>query len=326
MTTPSEGTETERGRRPVLAVDGGGSAMRIAVHTDATVEVDAVRRGPDAIEATAAAVLEGWRRLGSPSVDRVVVGLTTAPADPTDADRLGRLVAGVTEATDVWIADDAVTAHSGALSMGWGVSVIAGTGVACLSMPRAGSPRIVGGYGSLLGDEGGAWWIGREGVRSVLRGRDGREPPSGLEAAARRRFGNLDDVHVRLHDDPGAVDVIAQFARDVVDAAAEGLPAATAIVDGAARELLELATAAAVDAGGTSADPVPLALGGRLLGEGTALRARLDERIARTAAPLSPRSACGSPLDGARLLGLEPDPGRYTPLVHVWRNDREVAP
>jgi N-acetylglucosamine kinase-like BadF-type ATPase len=312
------------GRRRVLAVDGGGSAIRVGLGAgEAPVDVDPVLRGGDAIEGVAAAVADGWRRLGSPSVDRAVLGLTTAPADPIDADRLARLVAGVTGAAEVWVADDAVTTHAGALSMGWGVSVSAGTGVACLSMPAAGEPRIVAGYGFLLGDEGGAYWIGREGLRQVLRGRDGRGAPSGLAAAAARRFGELDDVHVRLHDDSSAVNAIAQFAQDVLEAAGAGLAAATAIVDEAARELQLLATAAAAHAGASPEAPALLALGGRLLEQGTALRTRLEARIALDDAPLVPRSACAPPLDGAHLLGLENDPGRYASLVHVWRAEAE---
>src|SRR3954462_13214918 len=86
MTTRSERREAGRGGRRVLAVDGGGSAIRIAVDGEVAVEVDAVRRGRGAIERTAGAVTEGWRRIGSPSVDRVVLGLTTAPADSIHAD------------------------------------------------------------------------------------------------------------------------------------------------------------------------------------------------------------------------------------------------
>ena len=35
-------------------------------------------------------------------------------------------------AAEVWVCDDAVTSHAGALSLRWGVSLTAGTGVACL--------------------------------------------------------------------------------------------------------------------------------------------------------------------------------------------------
>jgi glucosamine kinase len=318
-TTRSTPAMPGRGRR-VLAVDGGGSAIRVGLGGGAApVELDPVPRGGDAIERVAAAVANGWRQLGSPAVDRAVLGLTTAPSDSVDADRLARMVADVTAAAEVWVAGDAVTTHAGGLSLGWGVSVTAGTGVACLAMPATGEPRIIAGYGFLLGDEGGAYWIGREGLRQVLRGRDGRQAPSDLEAAARRRFGDLDDVHVRLHDDARAVTAIARFAQEVLDAAAGGLADATGIVDEAARELLLLAVAAGAHAGASPDAPVPLALGGRLLGEGAPLRNRLEELIALDAEPLVPRSACASPLDGAHLLGLENDPGRYASLVHVWR-------
>jgi N-acetylglucosamine kinase-like BadF-type ATPase len=245
--------------------------------------------------------------------------LTTAPADPTEADRLARLLGDATGAAEVWVTDDAVTAHAGALSMGWGINITVGTGVACLSMPATREPRIFGGYGFLLGDEGGAYWIGREALRQVLRGRDGRAAQSGLEAAARQRFGKLDDVHIRLHDDPNGVNAIAQFASDVLDAASSGLAAATAIVDEAARELRQLAVAAAAHAGATPGARAPLALGGRLLEEVTSLRNRLEEQIALVDAPVIPRSACASPLEGAHLLGLEANPGRYASLIHVWR-------
>jgi N-acetylglucosamine kinase-like BadF-type ATPase len=307
----------------VLAVDGGGSAIRIGADSTSSVEVDPVARGGDAIEAVAAAIADGWRRLGSPPVDRAVLGLTTAPTDPADADRLAGLVANAIATREVWLADDAVTTHAGALSLGWGVSVTAGTGVACLAMPATGLPRIVGGYGFLLGDEGGAFWIGREALRAVLHARDGRAAPSGLEEAARARFGKLDDVHVRLHDDRAAAKTIAQFAQDVLEAAGSGLAAATAIVDEAADELCLLVVAAATHAGATPDVRAPLALGGRLLEAGTSLRQSVEEKIAAAAVPVVPETARGVPLDGARLLGRESDPGRYASLVHVWRANGE---
>ena len=71
-----------------------------------------------------------------------------------------------------------MTSHAGALSLGWGVSLVAGTGVACLAVPAEGEPRIVGGHGYLLGDEGGAFWIGREGSgRPSARPRAGARRP-----------------------------------------------------------------------------------------------------------------------------------------------------
>lgn len=229
----------------VLAVDGGQSAIRVRHSAgDAGAEVPGVsRQEGDVVAAVAAAVVTGWRAAGAHPVDRAVLGLTTAPSDAASRDRLCAAVAAGTGAAEVWLADDAVTTHAGALSLGWGVSVTAGTGVACLAMPRVGAPRIIGGHGFLLGDEGGAFWIGREGLRAVLRAGDGRGAPTDLAGAAAARFGGLADLSERLHAVSRPVNDIAHFAPDVVAAADAGDPAAVAIVDGAIDELVTLVRA-----------------------------------------------------------------------------------
>jgi glucosamine kinase len=313
-------TVDPRGRvTGVLGVDGGQSGIRLR-HSldDRVVEVEGVSRlEGDTISAVADAVAEGWRRGTFHPADRVVLGLTTAPVDAAGCDRLCRLVGSVTGAPQVWLADDAVTSHAGALSLGWGVSVVAGTGVACLAVPDHGPPKIIGGHGYLLGDEGGGFWIGRQGLRAALRSADGRGPHTTLTGAAERRFGELGDLHVRLHAGDRPVNTIAQFAPDVLEAAAAGDAAANDIIDEAARELLLVARTGAAWAGG-SAVTVPLALGGRLLQPGTMLRRRLLDLLTRARLSVAPRSADASALDGAIQLGLAGDPHAYAGLVHTW--------
>jgi glucosamine kinase len=303
----------------ILAVDGGQSAIRLRHSAGGeTIEVDGISRGRDTVRAVVDAVAEGWRHGGFEPVDRVVLGLTTAPADAAGCRRLAGLVAAAVGAPEVWVADDAVTAHAGALSLGWGVSVVAGTGVACLAVPENGEARIIGGHGYLLGDEGGAFWIGREGLRAALHAREGRGGPTTLAAAAEHRFGTLDDVHVRLHDDPRAVNAIAQFAPDVLEAAGAADDVAARIVTNAVRELLGVARAGVTTVGAGTG--VPVALGGALLQPGTALRTRLEAVLEAEPPdpPFNVRTADGSPLDGAMALGLAGDPGRYRGLIHAW--------
>ena len=303
----------------VLGVDGGQSGIRLR-HSldDRVVEVEGVSHlEGDTIAAVAAAVAEGWRRGQYHPADRIVLGLTTAPADTAGCDRLCRLVGSATGARQVWLADDAVTSHAGALSLGWGVSVVAGTGVAALAAPKQGRPKIIGGHGYLLGDEGGGFWIGRHGLRAALRWADGRGPDTALTGAAERRFGALDDLHVRLHTGERPVNAIAQFAPDVLEAAAAGDAVAHDIIDEAARELLLVARTGAVWAG-ADAVTVPLALGGRLLQPGTELQRRLLELLAHAGLAMAPRSADASALDGAVQLGLTGDLHAYEGLVHTW--------
>jgi glucosamine kinase len=304
--------------RRVLAVDGGQSAIRVR-HSEApaTVELAGLSRlEGDTIEAVASAVAEGWRRAGARATDRAVLGLTTAPTDEPSRQRLCELVAASIETREVWLADDAVTGHAGALSLGWGISMIVGTGVACLAAPREGSPVIIGGHGFLMGDEGGGFWVGSAGLRAVLKARDGRGPSTALEGLAARHFHGLDDVGDRLHSSPRPVNTIARFAPEVLAAAAAGDAVASTIVDAAADELAALARAAARQLRSADA-PLPLALGGRLVQDGP-LRTRLEQRLAAEAPAIGLRSADGSPLEGALLLGAADDPGRYGDSLYTW--------
>jgi N-acetylglucosamine kinase-like BadF-type ATPase len=316
----------------VLGVDGGQSGIRLRHSAgNRIVEVEGVSRlEGDTVAAVADTVARGWRDAGFEPVDLVMMGLTTAPADAAHGDRLCRLVSETTGAPEVWLADDAVTSHAGALSLGWGVSLVAGTGVACLALPADGGPRIFGGHGYLLGDEGGAFWIGRRGLRAVLLAAEGRGPETSLADASARRFGPSADLHVRLHEIERPVNTIAQFAPEVLAAAETGDAVAGAIVDEAAAELLLIARAGARWAAGTrraagamratggGTTPVPLALGGRLLAQGSALRLRLDALIAGEGVTISARTADASALEGAVRLGLAGDPGPYLNLIHAW--------
>lgn len=301
----------------VLGVDGGQSAIRLR-HSlrDETVEVDGVsRQEGDTIAAVAHSVADGWRRGRFPETERVVMGLSTAPGAADGSERLCRLVGDLTGAREVWLADDAVTAHAGALSGCPGVSLVAGTGVACLALRASGEPRIVGGHGFLLGDEGGGFWIGRRGLAAVLRAADGRDPETSLTAAATRRYGGLVDLHLRLHDAPRPVHEIAGFAPDVLAVAGTGDEVADGIATDAVRELLLLLRTAV---GWVAAEGVPVALGGRLL-EGSELRRRLETALASSDLSVAVRDPDGTPLDGALWLGLSAEPAHYGELVHVWR-------
>lgn len=304
----------------VLGVDGGQSGIRLRHSSgDRIVEVVGVsRQEGDTVGAVAAAIADAWQGSDLDGIDRAVLGLSTAPTDRDSRERLCALVGRATDAAEVWLADDAVTSHAGALSLGWGVSVVAGTGVACLAVPEHGAARIIGGHGYLVGDEGGAFWIGREGLRAVLRAHDGRGAPTALSAAAAQRYDGLDDLGDRLHSARRPVNDIAQFAPEVLAIADEGDAAAMAVADGAADELV-LLIRAGVSAAAVGDDPVPVALGGRLLGASSPLRRRLDGRVRTEFPDVIARSADGSSLDGAIALGCADDPGRYRDLVFVWR-------
>ncbi|MBH0130416.1 N-acetylglucosamine kinase [Salinibacterium sp. NK8237] len=299
----------------VLAVDGGQSGIRLKSSAQpGTVEVDGVSRlEGDTLRTVAAAITNAWIHGKFEPVDRVVMGLTTSPADAASSTRLAELVAATTGASEVWIADDTVTSHAGALSIEPGVSLITGTGVACLAVRPSGESHAIDGDGYLLGDAGGGFWIGSRGISAVLKELDGRGPSTTLTARAAEHFDGLTNIAARLHSTYRPVNRIAQFARAVLASATAGDAVADAIVTAAAHELF-LTARVGVNWVGNDA---PLALGGKLLGPNTLLFARLVERLANEG--MSFRPADASALEGALLLGTGDTDNLYRDLIYVWK-------
>lgn len=301
----------------MLGVDGGQSTIRLQ-HTElaGTVEVEGVGRlEGDLVASTADAVIDGWRRADSPATDRVVLGLTTAPPDADRAMAICQLVGDATGAREVWLADDSVTAHYGALSGAPGVALVAGTGVACLALPPDGRPRLFDGNGYLLGCLGSAFWIGQSAIRVVLRRIDGIGMATDLERAAEQRYGPLPDLRELILAESRPVNAVAQFARDVLEVATAGDVVADSIIDAAAAEL---AATAHVGAAWVGDGAVDVAVGGRLLSSGTLLRRRFEELLSIAAPEVLVRTADASGLSGAVQLGLD-DPGeRYHGLLVRW--------
>lgn len=299
-----------------LGVDGGQSGIRLRHSSQQrTVEVAGTSRIGDPVAAVATALRDAVSVSGFPKIDRVVLGLTTEPVLLAERVRLCSMVSAATSAAEVWLADDSVSAHCGALSGGMGISLTVGTGVASLALSARMPARTFDGHGYLLGDAGGAFWIGRRALGEVLRARDsGRISP--LTALAVKRFGKLDHLHVRVHEASSPANDIAQFARDVL-ATAETVKESGVILDKAAQRLLRTILAAVEYLG----EPVsPLALGGRMLAPDSPLRLRLD-RLLTKETHVAPRNADHEPIEGTLLLSASGTADHYGDLVYRWNKE-----
>lgn len=302
----------------LLVVDGGQSTVRVRVSTaedrpNTVVELPGVTRLDQPAEAIPKKVSDAMENLQYPPIDRVVLGLTTAPSDADECEVLAQRIASITGARDVWLADDSVTAHAAAFSGETGVALWAGTGVACFAV----SPdalRTFDGLGFLLGDYGGAFWIGRTALKQILRDFDLGRPQRGLlPTRAAQHFGSLKNLHIAVHDSPTRIDDIAQFARIVLDSASED-PQAGNLVREAARLLAETASTAAAWVGANT----PLALGGRLLTSHPVLFEALSEVLRNNSGISQLTRVSTSIVDGAMWLGRQSHPGRYREAVFVW--------
>ncbi len=308
MTAPAE---------RVLTVDSGGSGTRIRHgSSDRVLELPAVAwTSPDVPAALASAVIDGWERLGRPDTALVALGIAATPSSEEEIERLARPLSEAVGAAEVLVANDALTGHLGALAGGWGVSLIVGTGIACVGVGSAGgaAPVVVDGYGYLLGDLGSAYWIGRHAVRAVLDDEVQGRPPTALTRAVLQHLGPLDGLPYRLHASGTAVADLAALAPAVADLAGED-PTALDVLERAARHLSATAARAAGLLG--TDDTVPVALGGRVLAPGGWLADRVSALLVAQPVAVAVQTAVGSPLDGvARLAELATTP----PGVQHWQ-------
>jgi len=132
-----------------------------------------------------------------------------------------------------------------------GAGVVASTGATGWAVRRDAHREVfTGGWGSLLGDEGSAYAVGVNGLRSITRCLDGREVPSLLVDALCEHFGitpaNVRGELVQLaYHKPLSRQDIAGFARVVTRVAYQGDAVANRIVQKAARDLAGLGINAA---------------------------------------------------------------------------------
>jgi N-acetylglucosamine kinase-like BadF-type ATPase len=203
------------------------------------------------------------------------------------------------------IVNDAELVLAAGTPQGWGLALICGTGSIAFGKTRQGRTARAGGWGYLLGDEGGGYAIGLAALHAIVRAHDGRAPLTALTPAilARWRLAAPTDLIAHVYQPRIPHVEIAELAPLVEQAAAEGDEAATEILQTAGNEMAELVQAAANRLG--LGEPTPCALAG-----GVILNGPLTRRFFQTAADrqnlrLEPITAVPEPAQGALALARQ---------------------
>lgn len=295
----------------VLGLDGGGSKTLVAVASPSG-QVIALSEGPGldptadhAWEARLMTLLQPFA-----PVSAAMLGLpcfSEIPAISARQTGVARSVLGM----GAEVVNDVAVAYEGALGGAEGVLLLSGTG----SMAWARGPMGVvraGGWGDVFGDEGSAYWIGREALTRVSRHLDGRQPSPVLAAGILDALGIPGSGLIEWtysHAQPRAA--IAALARRVDDLSATE-PDAADILSLAAAQLVELARAAA-RASGQGPDLAWSFAGGAFRSAGL-LR---EVTAGMGARPLSPRlpPVGGAVIAAARRAGWRVDARFITTLA-----------
>src|SRR5690606_22317786 len=128
------------------------------------------------------------------------IGLPAYGEDSATTATMDAMPSALLNVSSYRCANDTVCSWAGSLACEDGISVFAGTGSVAYGQ-YAGREARAGGWGELIGDEGSAYWIAREGLNLFSRMSDGRTARGPLYDLVRARFGiTLDlDLCARIY-------------------------------------------------------------------------------------------------------------------------------
>ncbi len=294
-----------------LGVDAGGTSTR-AVVADSAGRVLGVGLGGTGnwqavgaaeagatVRAAAAAALAG-AGVEAGSLRGSFFGLAGVRTEEERA-VMGAELASLALGGALGVGGDLEAAHAGALGGGAGVVVIAGTGSAAWGRNAAGETWQAGGWGWIVDDKGGGYWLAVRGLAAACEAADGRGAATVLGARSEAFFGagGLRELLRELHAGRRDRAAVAAFAREVREAAEAGDAVAEELVEEAVRELVRLAEAVR-----EKIAPEIAGLGFRLaVTGGLGLAKRVGERAWRTG--FEPEEPWGEPVLGAVLRAAE---------------------
>jgi N-acetylglucosamine kinase-like BadF-type ATPase len=308
------------GTDDVLAVDSGGSGLRVVVATGHGT-VLAQRESPEPVRTGARGIDPGHLMEQLVPMVRVLLaesGVTALRAAAVGAAGLATLGDALRAelpaalgrefgVRTVALAADAVTAYVGALGAHPGAVVAAGTGLIAVGTDLTRWSRADG-WGHLLGDCGSGAWIGRAGLEAALRAYDGRPGGStGLLARAEKLFGPASGLPGRVYPRSDRPAVLASFAPEVAACAEQHDLVAVDILRAAARDMVESAAAVCP----TGGEP-RIAFTGGLFKMGEPLLVPLAEELANVLPAARRVTAAGDPLAGAVRIAADLAAGTLT--------------
>ena len=131
--------------------------------------------------------------LASTDLTYAFLGLPSYGEDSATTAQMDLMPAKLLDVARYRCGNDMLCSWAGALACADGISVIAGTGSIAYG-EYAGRMARAGGWGEIIGDEGSAYWIAREGMNLFSRMSDGRATRGPLYELVRARVGIAVDL------------------------------------------------------------------------------------------------------------------------------------
>jgi N-acetylglucosamine kinase-like BadF-type ATPase len=279
-----------------LGIDGGGTKTRFLLIDAAGKVLASHLEGPAyyleiGLDALQAMVVRGIREtlrkgfIASETLTFAFVGIPAYGEDRRVDPALDALPSAALPAGKYRCGNDMVCGWAGALACADGINVVAGTGSIAYGEFEGRSARA-GGWGELVGDEGSAYWLAREGLGLFSRMSDGRLPRGPLYEAVRSHFGLADDIdlcaEINGTDTGQQRSQFAQLAKLVSKAAAGGDTAALSLFARVTQELAALAIAVRARLGAPHDASLPVSYSGGMFEMGDVILAGFRSELSRT--------------------------------------------
>ncbi|HVS20218.1 MAG TPA: BadF/BadG/BcrA/BcrD ATPase family protein [Pyrinomonadaceae bacterium] len=301
-------------RRLVVGVDGGGTATRAVILDDQQRVIAEGHAGPSnplrvGIANAASAVRDAIdQACGEASIHRddilaAAVGLAGVRRQDIRDRMRERLSECLKEINPTELFTDGEIALYGATGGAAGLVVIAGTGSICCGQNPQGKHVCAGGWGPIVGDEGGGSWIARKALQAVAQATDGRGPKTALASAALNYFkiSTPDDLSTAIYAPNMTNDRLAGFSKQVMRVAQAGDNVAREILQKAGQQL-GVAAVAVVRKLHMENEEFPVACVGGVYGAGDLVLLPMREEIRRVAKKARLAEPLYSPVVAAGLI------------------------
>ena len=224
---------------------------------------------------------------------------------PSDAQSVQSIMRRIGFKTRVVVVNDALVALVAGAGQQAGVVIVAGTGSIAYGVDASRHACRSGGWGYLLGDEGGGFWIGRAALAAVVRQFDGRGPATRLTelVLAQMHLATPSELIHAIYDRGLQRPLVAGLADVVQQAMLAGDAVAAHILARAGEELVSAASSV-VTRLGMRGDVFPTILAGGIFRAIPALSSDVCTRMAEVAPRSEVKPLEVEPAMGAITLAL----------------------
>ena len=294
------GVDAGASKTECLLADGSGRILAKARGMGANFQL----YGEDEVEHVLSSLTAEVLRGRANQADALCVGIAGAGREH-DRTVVKRILTRLGRSRRNLVTNDAVIALVAGTGERYGVVLIVGTGATAYGIDRKGRVARAGGWGPILGDEGGAYWMGLRALRAIVRSADGRALPTGLQEPVLERLGvdRIDALVPRVYQQ-FAREEIAALAPLVQQAADLGDAPAQAIINEAGREFL-IALESVIGRLELAGQPFRLILSGGLWRAVPVLQQDLQALVKKIAPWASVERLNKDPARGAVQLAIE---------------------